>query len=138
MVLLLAGLLLAVGTPVWLAYALGLEVYLLHPVILVLQAAPYLLAGALWLPRRTQPASSIGQWVAGALLAAALLLYVPMLTGLGPRLGGDMVALLFAGIDAVTALAVLLAAAIAHAALYVRRRRRQDPSQPAAAPWKEL
>lgn len=118
--LLLAGLLLAVGTPVYLAITRGLEVYLLHPVILVGQAVPYLLAAALWLPWRSRPATSIGQGLAGVLFVTAGLIYVPMLTGYLST-GGDMVGLAFIAIEAVTTLTLLLATAIAYGLLYWHR-----------------
>jgi hypothetical protein len=119
--LLLAGLLLATGTPGFLALARpGLKLYLLHPVIFLGQAVPYLLAGALWLPCRSQPRTTIGRWLAGLLLLTAGVLYLPMLTGLLP-MGGDMVGLLFITISAVTALAVLLVSGIAHGLISLRR-----------------
>lgn len=120
---LLSGLLIAVGAPVHVAFARGLEVYLLHPAVLVLQAAPYLLAGALWLPFRAPDAVSIGRWTAGALSAATAALYVPMLVD-SASIGGDMVALLFAGISAATTLAVFLAALVGYGVLYIRRHGR--------------
>ena len=123
--LLLAGLLLAVLTPVYLAIALGLEGYLLHPAIFAAQAVPYLLAGALWLPCRTPPATSIGQGLSGLLLVSAGLLYIPMLTGL-LSMGGDMVGLAFISISVVTVAAVLAVTVIAHSVLYIRRRRAGD------------
>jgi ABC-type xylose transport system permease subunit len=126
---LLVGLLLAVATPGYLAWSLGLEVYLLHPAIFAAQAVPYLLAGAFWLPFRTAPATSISQGLAGLLLIAAGILYVPMLTGLLP-MGGDMVALAFALIDVVTLIFVLAVTAIAYLFLYADRRRRTGENQP--------
>src|SRR5215813_7497652 len=57
--LLLAGLLLAAGTPVYVAHAAShLSVYLLHPVILLGQAVPYVVCAALWLPWRSPTAAA--------------------------------------------------------------------------------
>lgn len=119
---LLTGLVLAVGTPVYLAFTRGLEVYLIDPTLLLAQAFPYLLACAFWAPYRTPPATSIGLGLAIVLLVTAGLIYIPMLTGLFP-MGGDMVALTFIGVDAVTTLAVLVVTAIAYALLYFHRQR---------------
>ncbi|MEW5977584.1 MAG: hypothetical protein AB1898_17460 [Acidobacteriota bacterium] len=118
--LLLAGFLLAVGTPVYLASARGLGVYLLHPAIFVAQAAPYLIAAGLWLPCRSAPRALVGQGLAALLLLAAGVLYIPMLTGLVP-VGGDMVALGFMVIDAITVLVLLVVTVVAHGLLYLRR-----------------
>lgn len=121
--LLLAALVLAVGTPGFLALARDdLRGYLLHPAIFVMQATPYLLAGAFWLPFRTKPATTVAQWIAGALLLAALLLYLPMVTGLLPT-GGDMVGLTFVAITVVTISAIAVVTVVAWGLLYVRRRR---------------
>ena len=121
--LLLAGLLLALATPGYLAFAHpGLRGYLLPPVLFAGQAAPYLLAAALWLPWRSPPATTIGLGLAGVLLLTAGLLYIPMLTGLVP-MGGDMVGLAFVSIAAATALVLVVATLVAHGLLYLRRRR---------------
>jgi hypothetical protein len=61
----------------------------------------------------------------GALLAAANA-SVPVARDGALRVG-DMVAVLFGGIDAVTGLAVLVLSAIAHGVLYCRQRRHRDP-----------
>lgn len=120
--LLLGALTLAVGTPGYLAVAdPELRGYLLHPAIFIVQAAPYLVAGMFWLPFRTKPATTVAQWVAGALLLAACLLYVPMLTGFVP-MGGDMVGLAFVAITVATISAITVVTVVAWGLLYVRRR----------------
>ena len=121
---LLAGALLAVGTTGYLALTRpGLQGYLLHPLIFASQAAPYLLAAALWLPWRSAPGATAGQVLAGLLLLSAALLYLPMLTGLFP-VGGDMVGLGFIMFGGVTALGIVVATLVAHGILYLRRRGR--------------
>lgn len=118
--LLVAGLALAVATPLSLAVTSGLGAYLLHPAVFAAQACPFLLAGLLWLPRRNPTEILIGQWVARLLLIAAALLYLPMITGLMP-MGGDMVALAFVAIDAFLVLVPVAATVILHGVLYFRR-----------------
>jgi hypothetical protein len=117
-----AGLVLAVATPWYVGVSNGLETYLHHPTLFAMQAAPYLLAAALWLPCRTPRLQTIGLVVAWVMLVAATLIYVPMVTGWFP-MGGDMVALTFAVIDVVTVFPVLLVALVAHVVVRLRADR---------------
>jgi len=122
--LLLAGLLLAVGTPGLVGLVRpGVRFYLLQPPILLWQAIPYLLAGALWLPFRSPPGTTIGRRLAGLLLLTAGLLHVPMLIGIFP-LGGDMVGMVFVYATILTTLAIVVTTLIAYGVLYLGRRKR--------------
>lgn len=69
-------------------------------------------------------ATTIAQALAGLLLLAAGVLYIPMLTGLTP-LGGDMVGLLFVGISVVTTVSLFALSAGAYALLYFHHRSRR-------------
>jgi hypothetical protein len=122
--LLLAGLTLAVGTPIYLGLAAPhLSVYLLNPFILLCQPVPYLVCAGLWLPWRALAAARIALILAGLLLLAALVLYLPMLRAPGAQ-GGDMIGFAFILISTVTSLAVLLGSAIAALGLWLHVRRR--------------
>lgn len=123
--MLIAGLILSTGTPFYLAKSNGLETYLLHPGLFLVASIPFVLAGGLWLPYRTQPATTAGQGVAGALLLAAAVIHVPMLVGLVP-MGGDMVALAFLFVASAMGLFVVVATALAQAWLYLGRHRRNS------------
>jgi uncharacterized membrane protein len=119
---LVGGLLLALGTPAYLALARpGLKNYLLQPSILAAQALPYLVAAGLWLPWPSPRVTTIGQVLAGLLFLVAVLLYVPMLTGLWAT-GGDMVGLAFILIAAATTLSLLVVTLIAFGILWLRHR----------------
>ena len=119
---LLGGLLLSIGTPVYLGLARpGMAVYLLNPVVFAAQSLPYLLAAGLWLPWRSPRAGTIGQVLAGLLFLVAALLYIPMITGLWAT-GGDMVALGFFLIALGTSLSVLFVTLVAFAMLWLRLR----------------
>jgi hypothetical protein len=117
-----AGLVLAVATPWYVGISNGLETYLRHPAVFTMQAVPYLLAAAFWLPVRSPPLHTIGLVVAWVMLVTAALVYVPMLTGWFP-MGGDMVALAFAVIDVVTICLVLLVTLVAHIVVRLRADR---------------
>lgn len=120
--LLLGGLLLSIGTPVYLALARpGMSVYLLHPAIFAAQALPYVVAAGLWLPWSSPHASTIGQVLAGLLFLVAVLLYIPMVTGLWAT-GGDMVGLGFFLIAICTTLSLLLVTLVAFGVLWLRHR----------------
>jgi hypothetical protein len=123
---LVGGLLLSVGTPIYLAVsrpeAAG---YLLQPAILVSQTLPYLLGAALWLPSRSPRVSRIGVVLAGVLSLSSCLLYVSILTGIIPS-GGDMLGFGFLMIDAVTTVTVIVLTLTAFALL---RLRRQGPEE---------
>ncbi len=119
---LLGGLLLSVGTPVYLGLARpGMAIYLLNPVVFAAQSLPYLLAAGLWLPWRSPRASTIGHVLAGLLFLVAALLYIPMVTGLWAT-GGDMVALGFFLIAIGTTLSILLVTLGAFGILWLRQR----------------
>lgn len=120
--LLLGGLLLAVGTPVYLALARpGMRVYLLNPTIIAAQAVPYLLAAGLWLPWSPPRGGAITQALAAVLFLAAVALYVPMIAGLWTT-GGDMVGLGFLLIAICTAVTLLFSTLLAFAIQWWRER----------------
>jgi hypothetical protein len=123
--LLVAGLTLAVGTPIYLGLAAPhLSVYLLNPVILLCQPVPYLVCAGLWLPWRAPAAARIARILGGLLLLVALILYLPMLWAPGSK-GGDMIGFAFILISLVTTLGLLVASAIAALGLWVHVRRRR-------------
>ena len=69
--LLLAGLVLGVGTPSYVAYAApDLAGYLLHPAIFLGQLVPYMLCAGLWLPWRAPEAATTAVILSGLLLLA--------------------------------------------------------------------
>lgn len=120
--LLLAGLVLAVGTPVYIALAVvDLSVYLLHPTILVGQAVPYVLCAGLWLPWRTPAADTTALILAALLFLGAVVLYLPMLWSPGAH-RGDMIGFAFILISLVTTVALLVGSAIAGLRLWFRLR----------------
>jgi hypothetical protein len=120
--LLLAGLVLAVGTPLYVVYAVpGLAGYLLHPAILVGQAVPYLLCAGLWLPWRAPGAATTAVVLSGLLLLAGLLIYGPMVWDPAAQ-AGDMIGLLFIAIAIGTAAALLIASGVALLVLRLRQR----------------
>lgn len=119
--LLLAGFVLAIGTPLDLVRrAPYLSGSLLHPLILAGQTVPYLVCAALWLPWKARDAETAALILAAILLLAALVLYLPMLLARAP--GGDMVGLAFILISTVTTGAILLGSAIAGLVLWLRVR----------------
>jgi len=121
-VFLLCGLTLAVGTPAYIVHAAPhLGAYLRHPIIYACQAVPYALCAALWLPWRAPVAAKIAVGLSLVMLAAACVLYVPMLLRPAAR-GGDMIALAFVGIAAVTTIAVLGLSGVAVAWRSLRSR----------------
>lgn len=118
----LAGLVLAVGTPVYVALAVvDLSVYLLHPTILVGQAVPYVLCAGLWLPWRTPAADTTALILAALLLLGAVVLYLPMLWSPGAH-RGDMIGFAFILISLVTTVALFVGSAIAALRLWFRLR----------------
>jgi hypothetical protein len=119
---LVGGLLLSIGTPVYLGLARpGMAVYMLHPVIFAAQSLPYLLAAGLWLPWSSPRTGAIGQLLAGLLFLSAVLLYIPMVTGLVAT-GGDMVGLGFFLIAICTTASILLVTLVAFGTLWLRHR----------------
>lgn len=125
--LLITGLALAVGTPLYLVHvAPSLSVYLQNPVVLVGQAVPYLVCAALWLPWRSPSAATVTLVLSAVLLFVAVVLYVPMLWTAG-RQGGDMIGLAFLLVSLVTTGGVLLASVVAALSLWLRRRARRPP-----------
>lgn len=123
--LLLAGLILAVGTPLYIGLAAPhLSVYLLNPFIVLCQPVPYLVCAGLWLPWRARAAARIALALAGLLLVVALVLYVPMLWAPGAQ-GGDMIGFAFILISVWTTLGLLAGSAIAALGLWLRIRRRR-------------
>lgn len=104
------------GTPSYLAYARpGLAGYLFHPSVLVIQALPYAVAAALWLPAWRWKSDRATVFASALLLAASLLMYTPVVWT-PERWGGDMIALAFLAMSGVT-LAVVLVLSGATAAL---------------------
>jgi len=122
---LLAGLLLAIGTPVYVALAApDLSGYLMQPVILLGQAVPYVVCAALWLPWRSRAAATPSLILAALLFAATLVLYLPILWAPGRR-GGDMIGLAYILISLVTTAGVLISSATAGLVLWLRHRARR-------------
>jgi len=122
--LLAAGFSLALGTPGYLAYTdPGIRNYLLHPILFVVQAAPFALAAVLWYSRwlNLPPAGTV--LLAALLFFSAALLYVPILAGLVP-MGGDMVAVAFMATGLGTAIGVLTVTFSVAGAVSLWRRRR--------------
>jgi len=128
-VALLVGLVLAVGTVVWLAFVNSLETYLLHPPLLAMQAAPYGVAAILWLPRRAGLEAGVAMRLALGLCVASVAVYAVIVLGRA-SMGGDMVALTFAGIDIVATVTVLVATAGAHALQIWQRSRARHARTP--------
>jgi hypothetical protein len=123
--LLLAGLTLALGTPLYIGLATPhLSVYLMNPFIMLCQPVPYLVCAGLWLPWRALAAARIALALAGLLLIVALVLYVPMLWAPGAK-GGDMIGFAFILISVWTTLGLLVGSAIAALGLWLRTRRRR-------------
>jgi hypothetical protein len=132
--LLLAGAVLAVGTPGYIAHAApNLAGYLLHPALFLGQLAPFLLCAALWLPWRPPAAAATTVVLASLLLLASVILYGPMLWSPAKH-GGDMIGLAFVAISAGMTAGLLVASAVACLVLWMRLRaaRRQDRRRMAA------
>lgn len=124
--LLAIALLLAVGTPAWVAHAQpSVAGYVLHASVFLLQGLPYVLAALLWVPAWTWGSDALSTGLSSLLLLAALWLYVPVLWSPG-RWGGDMIGLAFVAISGVTTAAVLVASALAALIIWMRRRRGLD------------
>ena len=122
-VLLIRGAILAVGTPMYLGYTVPrLTGYLLHWNLLVWQAVPYVLCGVLWLPRSTPIAVRVANLLAGMMLLATIVLYVPM--WMDPsRLTGDLVGLRFVFISMVEGTVLLAVSCVVLVGLWLRSPR---------------
>jgi hypothetical protein len=123
--LLAGGFVLAVATPFYLSYSRpSVAGYLLHPSVYVLQALPYGLAAALWLPRwswswRGDATSTV---LAALLLATSLALYGPVV--LAPRQwGGDMIALAFLAMSGATTAVILILSGVTALIVWLQRPR---------------
>jgi hypothetical protein len=122
--LLLAGIVLAVGTPSYVAHAApDLAGYLLHPALLLGQLVPYLLCAGLWLPWRVPEAATMAVILSGLLLLAGAITYGPMLWAPRAR-GGDMIGVTFVAISVGTTAGVVLGSGVAFLMLWLRRRAR--------------
>jgi protein-S-isoprenylcysteine O-methyltransferase Ste14 len=109
---LLGGLALALATPAYVAYAAPhLAGYLLHPALFLLQAVPYVVCGALWLPWRRPEARTPALVLSLLLLVAAVIVYLPIIRVPGAG-GGDMVAFAYVEISVVMTVGVLLASGV--------------------------
>jgi hypothetical protein len=121
--LLTGALFLAVATPCYLAYSRpSLAVYLLHPAVFAVQALPYVVAAALWVPPWRWRSDKASLVLAAALVAMSVLLYAFVLAEPG-RWGGDMVALGFVAMSgAMTGVVCVLTGSMAFASWLNRRR----------------
>ena len=119
----LAALAFAVGTPLLLGLVrASVRFYLLQPAIVLIQAFPYLIAMALWLPWRSADLIRVAPLLARALFFAAALFYLTMLTGIFP-VGGDMIGLGFILIALGTLALIVIGTVLAFALVWVGRRR---------------
>ena len=106
-VLLVAALALAVLTPLYISYLVpGSAVYHRNLMVFGLQATPYLVCAAIWLPLRSDGAARAAYWLSLALFVVACLLYLP--SWVRPRSGGDMVGLGYILICLVTTGAIVV------------------------------
>ena len=119
---LIAGFVLAVGTPVYVSRAAPhLAGYLMHPTLFLLQATPYVVCAVIWLPWRTRSAAISALALAGLLFLASLMVYLPIL--LAPRKqGGDMIGLAYVLIAGAMTGGVLVGSAVAGMVLWLRAR----------------
>jgi hypothetical protein len=121
--LLTGALLLAVGTPAYVAYAeSSMAGYLLHPSIFLLQALPYGVGAALWVPAWSWGSDMASVVLAALLLAVALVLYAPVLWAPG-RWGGDMIGLAVIAISATTTGVVLIVSGLTAVGFWLRAPR---------------
>jgi hypothetical protein len=117
---LLGGLLLSVGTPVYLGLThTGVASYLFKFPIFVAQALPYVVGAVVLLPWRSERPVRTARILAGVVFAGSLALYAPMLAGCFD-LGGDMVGLGFFMIALFMTAAILLLSLIALGAPWLR------------------
>ena len=118
---LVAALVLAVLTPLYVAWAAPMEaVYHRSGMVLLLQAIPYIVCAALWLPARSARAMKVFLRLAMVLFLVACVLNGPWLVRPGPA--GDMVGLGYILICIVMTTAIVAISGIAYAALWWGRR----------------
>jgi hypothetical protein len=121
---LLAGLVLAVGTPAYVGWAAPhLAGYLHHPAIFLVQALPYSICAVFWLPWRRPDTDRAAAILALLLLIAAVVVYGPMLLRPGAR-GGDMIGLAFTAVSLVSTLVLLVLSVTAFIGLRLSAARR--------------
>jgi len=130
---LLGGLVLAVGTPAYVAYAMcgGQPVYWvqhLNPT-LFWQSMPYLLCAGLWLPWRARETTTVGIVLSWLLFTVIVVLYVPELQAKGCDFRG----IFFDAIAMWMTLAVLVYSGIALLILRLLRMKRRRTSRKVAA-----
>ena len=120
---LIAGLALAMAAPAYVALAVPDRAgYLLHPALFLLQPVPYVLCGALWLPRRDPAAATTALVLAVVLLLSTVIAYVPMMWTPAAR-GGDMMGIMYVALSAAMTVAVLVGSAVAFLVIWLRRHR---------------
>ena len=105
-ILLGGSLALAVLTPLYISYAVpGSAVYHRNLFVFGMQATPYVVCAAIWLPWRDPRAPKVAFRLSLVLFAVACLLYLP--SWVRPRTGGDMVVLGYLLICLVTTVAIV-------------------------------
>jgi hypothetical protein len=120
---LIGGLALALATPAYVATVAPYTApYLLHPVIFVIQALPYVACAGLWLPWSSSWTDRPALFAGVALFGASLAVYVPMMWTAGGN-GGDMMALGYLAVSAALMLGVLVASGAAWLILRHRAHR---------------
>jgi hypothetical protein len=118
--LLVTGAAIAVFTSMYLSSRYGVEIGWKDEIALSgLQALPYIMCGALWLPRRSDAAKVGALQLATALMLCALLLYVPMLVHPNSQ-RGDMSVLDWVLISGVEVIGVVVVSAFM--AMEIKRR----------------
>jgi peptidoglycan/LPS O-acetylase OafA/YrhL len=120
-ILLAGGLLMALLTPVYIVLRVpGNRVYYWNPAVFIMQAIPYGVCAALWLPSRNPSAPAIALTLSILLLISACVLYVP--TWFNPHSGGDMVGLGILLVCIVSTLGVLTISLVAFVITKIRQR----------------
>jgi hypothetical protein len=121
--LLTGGFVLVVATPSYLSYSRpSVAGYLLHPSVYVLQALPYGLAAALWLPRWRWRGDATPTVLAALLFATSLALYGPVVLAPG-QWGGDMIALAFLAMSGATTAVILILSGMTALIVWLQRKR---------------
>lgn len=77
-----------------------------------MQASPYLICAALWLPRWASSARKGADYVSALMLLTAIAIYVPVLSA-SRSSGGDMIALAFVAMSLATAAVLLVGSVVA-------------------------